>query len=72
MTKDRVAVFAVLSGVENVLMPEFVDFLAGRRKHVLRFLVRQGIEAAFVAAFHFLRMLTAPALRLHEFGPKRA
>jgi hypothetical protein len=67
VAKNRIAILAVLPGIQNMLVPELVHFLRWRRKDVVFVPMGQRIQKAFVITFNLLRPFRAPAELFHNF-----
>lgn len=61
-TKDLLAILGIFLGVEDMLMPEFVD--RPRRNDVPLRIEEIEKEEVFVLDFHFLCLLARPALAI--------
>jgi len=71
VAKNGVTIFAVLSGIQNVLVPELVHFLRWRRENIVFVPMGQRIKKALVITFNLLRLLRAPATLFHQVRADR-
>jgi hypothetical protein len=71
VAENPVTVFAVLSGVKDVLVPELIDFLRRRRKNVVLLFVRERVKEALVVTLHTSCLVLGPAQLFHALGTDR-
>jgi hypothetical protein len=68
-SENLLAILAVPSGIEDVLMPELVHFRRRRRNGMFRPLARESIEKSSVFEFHLCRLFGAPTQMLDDLKP---
>jgi hypothetical protein len=69
VAENPLAILAILSGIEDVLMPEFVHFKRRRRNGMFRAVARESIEKSSVFEFHLCRLFGAPTQMIDDSKP---
>ena len=72
VAENHLAIFTVLSGIEDVLMPELVHFRRRRRNEILLALASERVEKSFVLEFYLFRFFRSPAQLFNNLAPHEA
>jgi len=72
VAENPVAIFTVLSGIEDVLVPELVDFRCRRRNEILLALAGERVEKSSVLEFDLFRFFGSPTQLFNDLAPHRA
>jgi len=72
VAENHVAIVTVLSGIEDVLMPELVHVRRRRRNEILLALVGERVKKSPVLEFYLFRFFGSPTQLFNNLAPHGA
>ena len=71
VAENFLAIFSILTGIEDVLMPELIHVKRRRRDGNFRALARESKKKSSVFEFHLRGLVGTPTQTVHDFQSNR-